>query len=467
MKTKIIIFLIITTFLLTACKNNSIPSNDISNTINEDADNDEIIVPDKSILTEDTTADIGGKLPSDDNLPADDYSASNDTNENEDTQNESTQNGDTPSKVTPIKVTPSKGTPNKVTPSPAISYLKELKSYKFEIDGVSYQLPIKMGDLTSKGWKLITQSGTDFETDILLAPLGEVYAVLKKGNEYLYITMINQMIHESNKYNEFLIYHIEGNIKLPGGISINSSVSDVKKKYGKIINSNGVDDYWALLQYINPVHKYSADNHLIIDGIEMYAEKGKVSTVRMQHLNINLLDMVAKIDQPYPFDTPSQLGENMFNYTFGLEDHFYKLPAPLSVFLNQGFTVSGIIADELFDNEQVALNNLGKKGEVLAPGETIPLILKKGNKVIAVQLKNEYGSFQYYKDCTIINVRMLPLNTGATFTIAGDIQIGSSEEELLASFGDMTYAHYSNQQLEAHLNIMTYSTYDNWVRYEV
>ena len=486
MKTKIIIFLIIMTFLLTACKNNSNPSYDISNTINEDADNDESIETDESILTEDTTIDVEDMLPSDDNIPkddnstiednqasvdntvSDDDSASNDANDvNDANENEDTQNESTPIKDTPSKDAPSKDTPNKVTPSPAISYLKELKAYKFEIDGVSYQLPIKMGDLTSKGWKLITQSGTDFKTDVLLAPLGEVYAVLKKGKEYLYITMINQMIHESNKYNEFLIYHIEGNIKLPGGISINSSVSDVKKKYGKIINSNGADDYWSLLQYINPVHKYSADNHLIIDGIEMYAEKGKVSTVSMQHFNINLLDMVAKIDQPYQYDTPSQLGKNMFNYTFGLKDHFYELPAPLSAFLDQGFIVSGIIADELFGNEQVALNNLGKKGVVLAPGETIPLILKKKNKVIAVQLKNEYGSFQYYKDCTIVNVRMLPFNTGATCTIAGNIQIGSSEEELIASFGDMSYARYSNQQLEAHLNIMTYSTYDNWVRYEV
>ncbi|MBH1941739.1 hypothetical protein I5677_12625 [Mobilitalea sibirica] len=346
------------------------------------------------------------------------------------------------------------------------SCLEQLGSYQFEVEENTYQLPITLGQLTKKGWTLKTQLDEDYDTSTSLDPLEEVYTMLTKGDKSLPIVLINPKPHKSNHYEDFLICQIQGDVKIPGGITLNSTVDEVKKVYGNPVHTSG-DSNFSVLQYKTPIHRFTEDNRFKREGIVLNANKGKIEEIILSYVNINLEDLVMKINQPIPYEIPAKLGTDFFSFTFAIDGKFYRLPSPLSVFINQGFHIKGTATDEHIYSKQLALRNVKQTQELLAPGKSLSLFLEKKDKILVVQIKNEYDSYQYLIDCTVVNVKFLPLKSGITYNLPEDIDIGTTQEELIAFLSNVPYAHYDRQQLEAYYNIYTYSNYEDWVRYEV
>jgi hypothetical protein len=448
MRAKTVIILIASSILLTACNSNSDNNIPASDTIYE--------TPSQAPDREQNTA-----------TPTTEANQENNSSPSESASKEDDEIILTPT-GTPLTETtnPEKDKPNEPSKTQT-SYLEELKAYKFEIEGKSYQLPFALGELTARGWELKYQDGTDFNQSDFLKPLEQTYGLVQKGKEKHLVTIINQTPTRSNQYKTFLIYQIDGNLNLPGGITLTSTSAEVEKAYGAPKNSDWSNPNWSVFRYKNPSTNYTEDSRFLSNGIELYTDKGKVKMIQLSHLDINLLDLVKRPENPYPYKTPSKTGSDLFTYTFSIANKNYSLPAPLSTFLTDGYQIKGIFNVEPIDIDKVILETLGKAGKVLAPSETLTLVLDKNDKIIIVTIKNEYDSFQYYKDCSVIGVRVLPLANGAAYKLPGNISIGSSENDLTSNIKGQSYIRYDYEQLVEYMHESSYYYNSDWVRYEV
>lgn len=113
---------------------------------------------------------------------------------------------------------------------------EDIKSTRFMLDGVIYQLPCPLNAFTDKGWTIKNDSiGT-------LGALNDEYGVtLSKGDYRIYLTMINLADYETPTKNcAVSAVSIDGNnfknapktiAQLPGGTTLWSTVEDVQDLY--------------------------------------------------------------------------------------------------------------------------------------------------------------------------------------------------------------------------------------------
>jgi hypothetical protein len=443
MKTKLALLITLCAFLLIACQNKNI---DIIND-NTPTDSGNIITP--SPTTEHTPTPSNTVTPQPTEAPSVEP-----TIEPKDPVS--------PSETPQTTVRPTTD-PTKVPSKDNL--LDQLLSYKLLIDDEEYQLPFSLGKLISKGWTISNETDQSYISGSSLAPLGEAYINLIKGSKNLYIGIINGSTVKSADLNDFLVYQIHGDISLPGGVTNGTSLDEVLRLYGTPKKMKKVKNSWVQLPYIESVIDYN-QNSYISQGIRLLSECNKITSIELSNLNIKLEDYVVAPDNSFPYHKPDGLGTDIMNFAFKLEQQYYMLPAPLKEFTNNGFLIKGILNTEIAGAESYALENLAPAGTALAPENTISLVLEKGKSIFVVDLRNEYDTFQTYRECTVIKVRFLTLKKGITATLSGNVKVGSTEQELLKALEKYPYAKYSRHQLENFLQVYTYLDGEVRSRYE-
>lgn len=496
MKDKIIILMLFTTLILTGCqdkdkevgivKESPSISDQTTPTIEEEPSPviSPTTVPTPSVITPSPTepaTDNPTPLPSPNITPTDpspNPTTDSSTSPTKDPTLKPTETPTVPPSKTPtIKPTeaptvrpseaskPTTGPTSIPTPTPTVSLLDELLSYQIEIEGETYHLPFSFSKLVSKGWTMKTESNEPFDLSRSLYALESAFVLLSKGDKNISLSLINGGTTQSNKYDEFLVYSISGDVTLPGGITIGSSLDDVLNRYGKPENFKQIDKTWIRLPYITPIVSENKEFHPT-KGIELLLEKDKVISIQLNHFDANVEDYVVKADKPFIYTKPKELSNNILDFSFKLGDQYYIIPAPLSEFLDQGYSMKGYSYSELPTIESGTLDNLWKPSKVLAPQSTIYAVLEKGKSVLLLELKNEYDSYQYYKDCTVTKIRFLHSKNGINATLSGGIKLGTTEAELVNILKEQPYVKYTGKQVSGYFNNAFYEGNESWIRYE-
>lgn len=229
----------------------------------------------------------------------------------------------------------------------------DIYGYQVEYAGNLIQLPMTYDDFTAMGWTLSKNDSPD--TMISTGSYG--MATFNNGEVSAYVDMINFGINEA-PLSDCLVGGIKldlawGDIdlssltvKLPGGIVMGTSnIEDIKAAYGEPSDTYEGDLYTKMTYQQDSYQRaelyvYKEENTLLQVDLRNFKEpedfdKGSVST--------EIPDIVSN------YKAPTALGSDFMDPDVEFMGSLYRLPAPVSAFLDNGWVMKDIAEDAFLE----------------------------------------------------------------------------------------------------------------------
>lgn len=229
----------------------------------------------------------------------------------------------------------------------------DIYGYQIEYAGNLIQLPMTYDDFTAMGWTLSKNDSPD--TMISTGSYG--MATFNNGEVSAYVDMINFGINEA-PLSDCLVGGIKldlawGDIdlssltvKLPGGIVMGTSnIEDIKAAYGEPSDTYEGDLYTKMTYQQDSYQRaelyvYKEENTLLQVDLRNFKEpedfdKGNVST--------EVPDIVSN------YKAPTALGGDFMEPDVEFMGSLYRLPAPVSAFLDNGWVMKDVAEDAFLE----------------------------------------------------------------------------------------------------------------------
>lgn len=304
----------------------------------------------------------------------------------------------------------------------------DIYSFQAEIDGELYQFPMSYEEFTAKGW---TYGGDAAQT---MEP--ETYTsseVFKKDSVSVYGTMFNMGMNtvpfSECQVGGFSIdpYSIgDGTIsvKLPKGIEFGvSTLDEVKAAYGEPSREYDGDMYTALT--------YEYESYRDVE-IQVSKETNTVSKIDMRNIvqteseeeqaqaEAQVSDEVTEEVKSY--QAPTELGDDFTKFVAEYDGALYQLPAPVSEFEKNGWTVK---------EDQSDMTVKGKDFGWVA--------LMKNNQELRVIAQNYGDNAAAIRNCFVTTVKGDDNTTDIPITVQKGITRGMAKAELEKALEGVTY----------------------------
>ena len=219
----------------------------------------------------------------------------------------------------------------------------DLYEYSFMLDGVVYKLPCD--------YKVFADNGWEIQADLSEEINANTYGIsrVKNGDKKLSVLIFNptsdaQKISDCKISSVTVYYNDDVSFELPKGITVKSSLEDIKNAYGTPSQNQKESDYQTLtykknenefhshvkfVLYNDPSNSYiEVENMIIQEG-----DKGEAST--------EVPDYLAS------YKAPAKLGDDAESPEFELDGKLYRLPCPLTEFTDNGWTVDSKQVDQI------------------------------------------------------------------------------------------------------------------------
>ncbi len=300
--------------------------------------------------------------------------------------------------------------------------------FTFILDGATYRLPCDLKDFTDNGWVL--EEDADLEEKIPGDDDVEFY-LEKKGDKQISVFFYNPTGNVKEAA-DCRIGAIEvekrSNVEfeIAKGITLNSTVSDVKDAFGTPdYESDSGNDYTSISYY---------KNHEDFSDFEVSFFIYDADSTMTDYSDITLTNYVITDDDKTETNTetpaylaeykaPTALGSDLKSGVFMLEGDLYRLPCPLSAFLDNGWTVAS------------------HDGDLAAGNKSFSIELKRNGKEFTLDILNmaEYQT-------TPENCAVFSLTVGAyskvDLELQNKVKIGMAKSSLDALTDD-SYNYYS------------------------
>lgn len=305
-----------------------------------------------------------------------------------------------------------------------------------EIEGDLYQFPCSVYDFIDNGWTVDSRYN-DLETVLI----GDSYDSLSifKGKKSLDIQVYN-LSGDSKKIKDCKVGGFEAysfddvDIVMAGNITLLSDDDEIQNAYGTptdYSNYNGYsvctyeEEYYVYVKFF--VYSDSKSNSCIVRNF-IKTDEDKTETKK---------DVPEYLSE---YVAPDKLSNNIFSGILSIEGDIYCLPAPLSVFLDNGWTMQS------------------KPGFVMS-GNDEYINLIKDDKKISVTISNfaEYQTIP--ENCCVTRIDetvFYESDIAADIILSGNgknITIGMSKDDMLSAFPE-DHETYSGSEYD------TYSYYD-------
>ncbi|MBQ7600802.1 MAG: toll/interleukin-1 receptor domain-containing protein [Lachnospiraceae bacterium] len=225
-------------------------------------------------------------------------------------------------------------------PRKAVSELSDdLDDLSFLLDGTLYQLPFDFGKLTENGWTIATQGMSD--KTLVKGYYYETFHMSKNG-----ATISVKASNTSGNLRpvgECLISYISVDMKgiqdpslfqVSKGITVSSTRKEISKAFGDASNLNEYDKY-AVLTYGDSYEEYTRfyvyESDTKYNNIQVTCD-----TNRLAEFTMTVLEAPSYLSD---YKAPAELGDNLISGAIRFDGNLYQLPAPLKVFLDNGWTV--------------------------------------------------------------------------------------------------------------------------------
>lgn len=290
-----------------------------------------------------------------------------------------------------------------------------LSSFQIKIDGEWYQFPMKYEEFIEKGWQL---DGLDSQSEMTPGNYGSVN--VKKNTICASVTIMNFGMN-TKPLSECYVAGIDLNetylkdqmsFELPGGIVYDvSTMSQVEETYGAPSALYKTKEYgkltYDLAGFYNRVE-------IFVDA----AEK-KVKRVAMicltapedfeeDEINSEIPQVVAQ------YQTPQELGEDIASGTVRIDGSLYRIPAPVSAFLENGWKI-------VYDGNSEVI-----AGQDSGDG----YYLMKNQQKLRICVKNYDDNATTVENCFVTEIYNQNFSTEILIELPREITFGMSSAQL-------------------------------------
>ena len=196
-------------------------------------------------------------------------------------------------------------------------------------------------------------------------------------------------------------------ILLPGGIQYGVSDADaIKEAYGEPSRDYDGDLYYSMT--------YQLDFYREVE-LYVYKEENALGKIDLENI-VELEGADNSINEAVPelveaYQAPKSLGDDFYSYTVQMEGVVYSLPCPVSVLLDNGFTIDTASSDS----------------EVAAGGSGW-VDLRYNNQTLHSMVENyaDYGTI--VENCFVVSMKSSVNGPKFDLVFPGDIKVGDSED---------------------------------------
>ncbi len=287
----------------------------------------------------------------------------------------------------------------------------DLYDFQISIDGTVYQFPMWYAEFEALGWEYDgdntqTLSSNQYTTTEVWEKDGfEVYT--RFANLSMNAVPFSESMVAGITLDRFYLEDCEWEILLPGGIQYGvSNADDIKAAYGE-----PTDDYDSDLYY---KMTYESDRYSEVE-LYVYKDDNTLKEISIENL-VELEGADNSIDGTVPdlvknYKAPGKLGDDFYAYTAQLEGNVYKLPCPVSVLLENGFTID----TENSDSE-------------VAAGGNGWIDLRYNNQTLHTMVENYADYATIIENCFVLSMESSVNGPKFDLVFPGNIKVGDSEE---------------------------------------
>lgn len=298
------------------------------------------------------------------------------------------------------------------SPEPEVIELSdELLDFTIELEGVVYKLPCAYSKFTDNGW---TISSSGYSEDRMLAGLSiETYYMSKNGRRII-VCSYNPSGNAA-KLSDCRIGGVEvsvdggAELRLAKEITPASSADEIRAAYGAPNDSYTSSSYEKLTYAVNGSEYNFVEFFCYFEGNESSARI--INLARTDEDNTVTNTAIPQYLSSY--SAPAALGEDATASVLMIEGKLYKLPAPVSSFIADGWRIDS-------------------KPAYVVSGGSDSLTLKKDNKEMFIYIFN-YAEYQTTaENCAVYKVE-LNVNEGVNISLPGigsEIKLGMTVAEL-------------------------------------
>lgn len=286
----------------------------------------------------------------------------------------------------------------------------DLYNFQVSIDGTVYQFPMWYSEFEALGWEYDGDP-----TDTLSSNQYTTTQVWKKDGVRVYTRFANLSMN-TVPFSESMVAGInlenynmkdcDWEILMPGGIQWGvSNADDIIAAYG-----DPTDDYESDMYY-KMTYKYDWYREI---SLYVYKDDDSLKEIDIQNL-VELEGADNSVDDTVPdlvrnYQAPKSLGKDFYAYTAQLEGVVYTLPCPVSVLLENGFTL-----DTSGSDSEVGA---GRKGWVS---------LKYNNQTLRTMVTNYADYATTVENCFAVSMKSSIYGPEFDLVFPGNIKIGDSE----------------------------------------
>lgn len=301
-----------------------------------------------------------------------------------------------------------------------IEISENLYDFQFALNGKVWSIPSPLREWEADGWESSETQDTELEAESYTTE-GEI---LQKGDDLVTVFMVNPESEKKPLKDCYvgkaeLQWEQEGQvIQLPGDITMGKSVlNDVLDAYGT------PQDQYEEKEEIYVTYEYG-----------MYKEADFIFNLENETLQRAVLvnyrepeDESETVSEEVPrevseYESPEDFSENPLDFVVSYGEDFYKIPAPVSSFEENGWKIN----EEGSDTSVKA----GRHGYVT---------LEKDGQVLYAVVKNYAESKIPVKNCMVTNVSGDFDVTKMPIAVGNRIALGMGEDDMKIRLGGSTY----------------------------
>jgi hypothetical protein len=297
---------------------------------------------------------------------------------------------------------------------------EDLYSFQFSLNGTVYTLPCAYSQLAENGWSI------DGIGDQTLEPDQYTFSEnLNNGDMRVMANLVNTDVNvlPMEKCNVGKISidsdQVEKGAKLlfPKNITVGSTYEDVVAAYGKPSDESESGSIKSL--------SYKLDTYSDV-VIKINTESNTVDSLEMENLiaketssaSVNTGDVPDVVKN---YTAPTSVGKTWDSFDIKYADAYYHLPAPVSSFIDNGWTM---VSD---GNEMLA-----------AKDSTVGVELRKDNQVLSASVRNYSDTAQPISNCFLISVKFSEYEAKVSIELPKGITETSKSEDIIAAYGKPT-----------------------------
>ncbi len=313
---------------------------------------------------------------------------------------------------------------------------EQLLNFSFELDGETYQLPCPYNDFSENGWSLFATEDND------VPGRNKTTITLKKDDNWflahVYNTNGNAAAIKDCMVGEIITQAEHNNVlKLSNGITTLSTRPEIVTAFGTNYSSYEGDGYETLRYYTTEDISNSYIEFTCYDSenknkssikIANYGEYKEIDTNETNYTEPEYLKS---------YVAPTELGGDINSGVIEIDKKLYRLPAPVSEFVDDGWEIT---------DKPEAIVSSGEKN----------ITLKKDGKSISVTLKNLSDYQTVAENCAVISVG---IESDVSADLAGGPYIGCSKS-LADIVGDefevsklSSYYHYTYSKNDPYIDV--------------